>query len=46
MGIEEGAQVNTVFSVNSKTGDVVLSYSDVDAASSIHEHIIADVTNL
>ena len=30
-GIEEGAQVNTVNSVNTKTGDVTLSASDVGA---------------
>ena len=35
-GIEEGAQANTVDSVNGKTGDVVLDYEDVgaDAAGS------------
>ena len=35
-GIAEGAQVNAVTSVNSKTGEVVLDYSDVGAAAASH----------
>ena len=35
-GIESGAQVNTVTSVNSMTGAVSLTYSDVGAAASSH----------
>lgn len=36
-GIESGAQVNTVFSVNKKTGAVTLTYTDVNAAPA-HDH--------
>lgn len=36
-GIESGAQVNTVTSVNGQTGAVSLTYTDVDAAPA-HEH--------
>ena len=35
-GIETGAQVNTVTSVNSKTGAVTLDYGDVGAAPTSH----------
>lgn len=37
-GIEAGAQVNTVTSVNSKTGAVVLTYSDVGAEASFSKN--------
>lgn len=37
-GISTGAQVNAVTSVNSKTGAVSLSYTDVGAAASNHTH--------
>jgi hypothetical protein len=40
-GIQTGAQVNTVTSVNTKTGSVVLSASDVGAATSTHGHSTA-----
>lgn len=36
----------TVTSVNTKTGDVVLTNTDVNAAATIHTHAISDVTNL
>ena len=39
--IETGAQVNTVDSVNSKTGSIVLTYSDVGA-----ENVSNKVTSL
>ena len=35
-----------VTSVNTKTGDVVLTNTDVNAAATIHTHTISDVTNL
>lgn len=45
-GIESGAQVNTVTSVNSKTGAVSLTYSDVGAAASSHgTHVTFDTSN-
>ena len=37
---------SAVTSVNSKTGAVVLTASDVGAAASTHSHAISDVTNL
>lgn len=35
-GIETGAQVNTITSVNIKVGDVVLTYADVNATPASH----------
>lgn len=35
-----------VTSVNTKTGDVVLTNTDVNAAATVHTHAISDVTNL
>jgi len=35
-GIEEGAQVNTVDSINNKVGDVVLNTSDIDEGSNLY----------
>lgn len=35
-----------VTSVNTKTGDVVLTNTDVGAAATVHTHAISDVTNL
>lgn len=40
-GIESGAQVNTVTSVNTATGAVVLTATDVGAATSGHGHAAA-----
>ncbi|HYD67000.1 hypothetical protein [Azospirillum sp.] len=37
-GIAAGAQVNTVASVNAKTGAVVLAHTDVGAAPAVHAH--------
>lgn len=45
-GIESGAQVNTVSSVNGQTGAVSLGYSDVGAAASSHTHTSSDITGL
>lgn len=36
-GIETGAQVNTVLSVNSQTGNIVLSADDIDDSASSHK---------
>jgi hypothetical protein len=35
-----------VTSVNTKTGDIVLTNTDVGAAATVHTHAISDVTNL
>lgn len=43
--IEAGAQVNTVNSVNSKTGNVDLIHTDVGAAPSVHNHVASDITS-
>jgi len=37
-GIAAGAQVNTVASVNARTGAVVLAHTDVGAAPAVHAH--------
>ena len=34
-----------VSSVNTKTGDVVLTYTDVGAAASSHEHTVSDISD-
>lgn len=44
-GIEAGAQVNTVDSVNGQTGVVVLDYSDVGAAAASHSHVTGDISD-
>lgn len=43
-GIEAGAQRNTVTSVNSKTGAVTLTASDVGASPTGHTHTFAAIT--
>lgn len=45
-GIEANAQVNTVTSVNSQTGSVSLTASDVGAATSGHTHALDDLSNV
>lgn len=40
-----GSSGPTVTSVNSQTGDVVLSATDVGAAPTVHTHAAADVTS-
>jgi hypothetical protein len=46
-GIESGAEVNTVDSVNTKTGAVVLDADDIDDTSTTNKFVTAtDITNL